>query len=214
MIDILNKYLILFKSLNIPGVGSLFIETLPAATDFVNKQIAPPRYTYRFDKYFDSPDKDFFNYLASCKNIPDYEAMKLYNQFAEDMRTTIKLEGQVLWKNVGHFSRNDSGEIAFEPLNGMRPLYEPVNAERVIRNNASHTVLVGDQEKTSVQMSEFLQEDKKARLFIDNKNWRLAALILAAVALVILAIHFSINGFSWQAMANQQPVKMVQPTRP
>lgn len=211
MIDILNKYLALYKSLNIPGVGSIFIETVPAVTDFVNRQIIPPYNAYRFDKYFDSPDKDFFNYLSSCKKIPDYEAIKLYNQFAQEIRSAIKVNGRVLWKDVGHFSKNDLGEIEFEQLQDFRDLYEPVLAERVIRNNTPHAVLVGDQKKTSAEMTELLHEEKKAKILVKQKTWMLTALILSAIALIVIFVHFYLHGFNWQSVANQQPVKLVQP---
>src|SRR5437016_4501931 len=110
MIDILNKYLVQHKSLNIPGLGSIHIEKVPARTDFVNKQILPPFYTLWFDKHLDNPDKDFFNYLASQKNIPEHEAIRLYNQFAEDIRSKINLEEKVELRRIGIFSKNNSGE--------------------------------------------------------------------------------------------------------
>lgn len=211
MIDILNKYLILCRSINIPGVGSIFIDTAPASTDFVNRQIIPPHNTFRFDKYFDSPDKDFFNYLAASKRIPDYEAIKLYTQFAQDIRSAIKVEDRVLWKDVGYFRKNDLGDIEFEPLSDPRSLYEPVPAERVFRNNAPHAVLVGDREKTSTEMTEFFHEEKKGRFFIPRKTWRLSALILFVIALTIILFHFFTHGFNLQSAANQQPVNFAQP---
>ena len=211
MINILNKYLILCRSINIPGVGSIFIDTASATTDFVNRQIIPPYHVFRFDKYFDSPDKDFFNYLAASKKIPDYEAIKVYNQFAQDIRSAIKLEDRVLWKDVGYFKKNDLGEIEFEPLSASPGLYETVLAERVFRNNAPHAILVGDREKTSTEMTGFLHEQKKGKFFIESKTWRLPALILFVIALIIILYHFYTHGFNWQSAANQQPVNFAQP---
>lgn len=70
MYDILNKYLFQHKSISIPGLGSLVAETIPAVADFANKQLLPVQLKFRFDKYFDVPDKNFFLYLAQKKTLP------------------------------------------------------------------------------------------------------------------------------------------------
>jgi hypothetical protein len=238
MIDLLNKYLILHKSINIPGIGTITVETQPAVTDFINRQIYPPKYVYRFDKYFDSPGKDFFNYLAAIQRIPDYDAIKQYSDFAQDMRSSIKTNEKVLWKDVGYFKHNISGEVEFEPLEEAVALYEPVVAERIMRTNVSHAMLVGDQEKTSHEMTELLSEEKTRQVVIERKSqkivpekespttvpekttlkagaqkktWLVYASILFALALLILVIHFYTNGFSMRSVSNQQPVHIVQP---
>ncbi|MES1223866.1 MAG: hypothetical protein ABUT20_50690, partial [Bacteroidota bacterium] len=97
MFEILNSYLFQHKSISIPGLGTIVMERLPANTDIGSKNFLPPLYHFRFDKYFDAPDKDFFSYLASEKNIPDYEAIKWYNEFSLELRNKIKVEEKVKW---------------------------------------------------------------------------------------------------------------------
>ncbi|MBC7902831.1 MAG: hypothetical protein H7Y27_05385, partial [Gemmatimonadaceae bacterium] len=92
MFDILNKYLFQHKSISIPGLGSLVAETVPAVTDFANRQVMPVQLKFRFNKYFDAPDRDFFAYLSQQKNIPDFEAIKCYNEFAWELRNKIRTE--------------------------------------------------------------------------------------------------------------------------
>lgn len=238
MIDILNKYLFLNRSINIPGIGTIFIECLPAVTDFINKQISPPRFILRFDKYFDSPGKDFFSYLGASLGMPDYETIEHYNQFAQDMRTSLKTQAEVLWKDVGYFKNTDAGDIEFRPLEEAVTLYAAVPAERVFRSNVSHAMLVGDQETTSRQMTELLSEEKTRQVVIERKSkkivpekeaqiavaektkqgvvrekktWLIYASVLFVIALVILLIHFSRHGFSLRSLSNQQRVTIVQP---
>ena len=55
MNDVLTAYLLQHKSINIPEVGSIYIQSKAAITDFVNKQLFPASYSYRFDKYYDVP---------------------------------------------------------------------------------------------------------------------------------------------------------------
>src|ERR1700712_2051602 len=134
MIETLNKYLIQHKSINIPGLGTIFIENLPAVFDVVNKRILPPHHEFRFNKYFDTPDKEFFNYLSSERGIPDFVAIQEYNQFAENLRTAIKQEDKAEWQDVGVFTKNSAGDIVFESQNNFNVLYAPVPAVRVIRD--------------------------------------------------------------------------------
>jgi hypothetical protein len=208
MIETLNKYLIQHKSINIPGLGTIFIEQLPATFDVVNKRILPPHYEFRFNKYFDTPDKEFFNYLSFEKGIPDYEAIRLYNQFAQDLRDSIKQEDRAEWEGVGVFTKNSAGDMSFESLTDPRPLYMPVPAIRVIRDKASHAVLVGDKEKTTVEMTGLLNEEKIERHSPEKIAWWVYALILFIIALIFIIFYFYQNGFTMASLANQKTIKL------
>lgn len=185
MIDVLNNYLIQHKSISIPGLGTIYVERLPAMNDFTNRQLHPPSFRFRFDKYFDAPDKDFFTFLAANKGIPEYEAIKQYNEFAYDVRNRIRQEDRFYWPEVGVLSKEMSGEIHFESF-GPETYEQPVAATRVIRQDASHAILVGDQETTTHDMSELLGEET----VVEKESWWIYALILFALALCILFFHF------------------------
>jgi hypothetical protein len=199
MIDILNSYLILHKSISIPGLGTIYVERVPANSDFVNRQILPPGYQFRFDKYFDAPDKEFFNYLATEKHIADFEAIRLYNEWAYDLRNQLKGEAPVEWKGIGKLYQDANGEIHFQPQKSERIPMKPVAAERVVRNNAAHAMLVGDKETTTLAMSEMLTEESSIK-----KRWWIYALIIAVIAAAILIYRFSKDGFTPDATGNIQ----------
>ncbi len=207
MIETLNKYLIQHKSINIPGLGTIFIEHLPAVFDVVNKRILPPHYEFRFNKYFDAPDKEFFNYLSYERNIPDYEAIRLYNQFAEDLRNTIKEDDKAEWSGVGVFTKNSSGDMLFESVSNPASLYAPVPAIRVGRDKADHPVPVMEQEKTRIETADLINEETIETPVVQKETWWIYALILFIVALLFMIFHFYQNGFSLVAVANRQAVE-------
>lgn len=209
MIDILNQYLFQHSGINVPGLGTIFIERTPAKSDFVNRQIYPPEFIFRFDKYYDTPDKDFFAYLSSGMSIPDYEAIQEYNQFAQDFRSKIKLEDKAIWKDVGMFIKNSSGDIEFQQLPVYQHLYEPVVAERILRSDTSHAILVGDREKTNFEMTELLNEDNQQKV-VKKQVWPLYAIILFAVALIFLMFHFYKYGVTLESISNRQPMELKQ----
>src|SRR6476469_5211820 len=185
MISTLNSYLIQHKSICIPGLGTIYLEKIPAINDFSNRQLLPPSYKYRFDKYFDAPDKEFFSFLASNQNIAEYEAIKQYNEFAYDLRDRIRKEERFDWPQVGILMRDATGEIQFKSEMIQPQFIRPVQAIRVIRQDARHAILVGDQELTTDHMSELLSEE----VYVEKESWWIYALIILAVALVILFIY-------------------------
>ncbi len=209
MIDILNQYLFQHSGINVPGLGTILIEKTPAKSDFVNRQIFPPEFIFRFDKYYDTPDKDFFTYLSSGMSIPDYEAIQEYNQFAQDFRSKIKLEDKAVWKDVGVFFKNSSGDIEFEQLPVYQYLYKPIVAERVLRSDASHAILVGDREKTNFEMTELLNEDNQQKV-VKKQVWPLYAIVLFAVAVIFLVFHFYRYGVTLESISNRQPMELKQ----
>ena len=205
MIPLLNSYLFQNKMISIPGLGSIYIERIPAQSDFVNKQLLPPSFHYRFDKYFDVPDKDFFNYIASENEIADYEAIKLYNEWAFEFRNKIGVNHAVKWEGVGTLKKDISGEIIFEPFSYASANLLPVPAVRIIRLNSQHTMLVGDKEVTNVEMSGYLQESTEST-YVEKESWWIYALILAAVALIFIFFHFYKYGLTVESAGNRQTI--------
>ncbi|HUR10819.1 MAG TPA: hypothetical protein VM012_05595 [Flavitalea sp.] len=206
MIDVLNSYLVQYNKISIPGLGTIQLERIPAQSDFINKQILPPAYKYRFDKYFDVPDKEFFTYLAVQKQIPDYEAINVYNEWAQHLRNTITPTRQVVWNHVGTLRRDLNGEVIFESAGPVDANYEPVNAIRVIHSNAEHTMIVGDREISTREMSELLGEE--APVEVEKESWWLYALIIIALSLIVIFFHFYKNGLTPGSFGNQQKIHL------
>jgi hypothetical protein len=207
MYEVLNKYLFQHKSISIPGLGSLVAETIPAVSDFANKQLLPVQIKFRFDKYFDVPDKSFFAYLSQKKNIADFEAIKWYNEFAAELRNKIRAEEQAVWQGVGVFKKDFGGEVVFEPYASPFEFYPAVKAERIIHADAKHSILVGDKEKTNYEMTELLSD----KIYVEKESWWIYALILAAIGLSILFFHLYRNSMRWGSSGNQQRIDVVQP---
>lgn len=208
MIEALTSYLLQHKSISIPGLGTVYIERIPAQTDFVNKQILPPSYHFRFDKYFDAPDKEFFTYLAQQKDIADYEAIKWYNEWAYELRNRLRIDEVVEWKGVGLLRKDLSGDIVFEASGAIPTAQQPAPAPRVVRSNTQHTMLVGDQEVTreinAAEPDTVFPEEAEA---VKN-TWWIYALIIAAIALSIIFFNFYKNGFSTSGTGSQQRIEV------
>lgn len=210
MNEVLTSYLIQHKSISIPGLGSMYIERIPAQTDFVNKRILPPGYHFRFDKYFDAPDKEFFSYLARQMNRADYEVIKWYNEWAYELRNRIREGEAVDWENVGVLKKDLNGEIVFESAGAIPNLQQPAPANRVVHSNQQHTMLVGDREivRELVFDTEEATEQPATSTHVEKEPWWLYALIIAAIALSVIFFNFYKNGIKPSATGNQQKIEV------
>ena len=193
MFDVLNAYLYQHRSISIPGLGTIYLETLPAAVDVADRTMLPPAYQFRFDKYFDAPDAAFFSYIANQQNILDYEAIKWYSEFSFELRNRIKNEDAVSWDGVGILKKDGTGNVLFEPAESPLQFMQPTPAMRVNRQNAQHTLLVGDRERTSEEMNEWLHDDARRRRRV---AWWVIALIIAIAGLAFLGWYFYSHGLS------------------
>jgi hypothetical protein len=205
MTQALYTYLLQHKSLSIPGLGSMYIERIPAQTDFVNKRILPPAHQYRFDKYFDAPDKDFFTYLAQQTDMADYEAIKWYNEWAYELRNQIREGHSVDWPGIGKLKKDVSGDVVFESSGPVPAVLQPASAHRVIRSHAQHTMLVGDREVTRELTVYDNNEYVEGGTYVERESWWLYAFIITAIAIILIFFHFY-NNNSATATGNQSSI--------
>jgi hypothetical protein len=199
MYDHLYEYLILYRQLNVQGIGSFVVERKAAQTDFTQRLISPASYSISLHPANETPSKKFFQWLADRLGIAYHEAIMKYNGFVFDLRSYI-LEGhKVTWPEVGILSKGISGEIKLEPAISSIPFDRPVSAVRVIREKAVHNVRVGEDEKTSVEMTELLHPDE-----VKKSYWWKAALVAGIVLIIVLAFYLFQKGFRSSSASNQQ----------
>jgi nucleoid DNA-binding protein len=204
MFQILNSYLFQHKSISIPGLGTIFLEKkLPLLTED-GKNLLAPVYHFRFDKYFDAPDKDFFSHLAAEKKIADYEAMKLYNEFSYELRNKIRVDEKVEWEGVGVLKRDQEGNIVFESSAGTPeflgavPLFYPRHVT-IKENNGLEAAENQEMSDEAINYPEdILQREHK---------WWIYSLIAAIIAITVLLFHFSYNGWRLESLGNQQGIE-------
>jgi hypothetical protein len=206
MFNVLNNYLFQHKSISVPGLGTIYLEMLPAQNNPAGNNILPPAYYFRFDKYFDAPDKDFFLHLAAEKNIPDYEAIKWYNEFSYELRNKIRHEEKAEWEGVGILKKDEEGNIVFESTAGTPEFLQPLPADFAGDNNGELSSFTHDNE-TVVSQGEPAYPEEMAS---EKTKWWIYALAAAAIAIIILLFHFSSNGWQTQSTGNQETLQIAK----
>jgi len=195
----LYEYLILNKQLNVPGIGTFLLERKPAGTDVVHRQISPPLYTIVLYQNNGIPTKKFFYWLADRLNIHYHEAIVRFNGFTYELKNQVLAGNKVSWDRLGILSKGMSGEIRFDSSLKEHNFDPPVSAARIIREKAVHTVRVGEEEKTSVEMSEWLHPEEERKTY-----WWAPALVVAILLAIIIGVYFSQKGINQSSMGNQQ----------
>ena len=198
MQDIITSFLVQTKECSLSGIGKFRIVTTPAELDIANKKMFPPTDEILFTGKPDNTSEELVKYIAHKKNITKKEAEEKLKNWYESVKEKLNAGEKITFQSVGSLQKNASGNIF---LHSQKPLnfFEPVAAHRVIHKNAEHAVLVGDRETTSSVMNQFLQEEE----IVKKSTWKIIAIILLAIALAILFIHFYTHSFTFSATGNQ-----------
>ena len=199
-------YLVTHQQLSLPGIGTFFMEREPAVASFPNKRMAPPSYHFRLDEKEQTPPMSFYKWLSHTLSTSNHEAVTQFNDFVFDLKNKIIYGHTVIWHDLGTLQKGLNNTIKFQPKENII-FEEPVIAEKIIRSNATHTVKVGEQEKTSDEMNAALRPVKKER------NWLMPlAISLCVLGILFLGWYFFQHGFTIQAMANQKQLEPLSPT--
>jgi hypothetical protein len=198
----LYEFLILNKKISLPGIGTISLRQDPAQLDIGNRQFTSSSFSFLLDTKNDTPSKKLFEWLAVSLGISEWDAIRSVNDFSSSLKNKISEEGKVSWENIGVLSRGNTGDLKLNPFAIDIRSEQPVNAEKVIREKFEHTVLVGEQEKTSVEMVEYFAEETPKR----NYAW------IVAVAIIVLAVmfigwYFSEKGFAPSSAGNNAVLK-------
>jgi len=202
----LYSYLILHKNLPVPGIGTFLLQRHSAVADFPNRKILPPSYSVAFDSKEQTPAMSFYKWLSQALSSSDHEAVTRFNDFAFNLKNQLANGDIINWNDVGTISKGLGGEVKFIPQEKI-VLEQPVAAEKVIREKAEHMVRVGEDEKTSEEMTSFLNQTEEKKSL-----WWAAAVVIGLIAVVFLGWYFSENGVEVTATANSKQVSPIEST--
>jgi nucleoid DNA-binding protein len=199
MQDLITSFIIQSKECKLAEIGKFTVITKPAKTDIANKQITPSFKEIHFNKREEKISDELVKYVADKKEISSFEAFSEIKKWCVETKEKLRNGEEILLNSLGVLKKESSGNIFFENRIGT-PFFAPVAAERVIHKNSEHAVLVGDRQTTSSVMNQFYKEEETAT---KSNAWKIIAIILLAIALVILFFHFYGHPFSLSEFGNQ-----------
>lgn len=167
------------KQCHLPGIGTLSMITHPAQTDFVNTRVLAPQQEIKFSAA--SKDENVFNEFSAISEL---------------MKRKLDGDGKVVLQGVGTFIKDEDGQIKFTAIQLDEIYTLAVTAERVIRQDAQHNILVGDRETNSNAMAEYFNDSP-----VITDRWWVWAIVLGSIAIASLCFYFFTNGFNELANA-------------
>lgn len=197
----LYDYLLQHRKLSLPGIGSIILERKPAQADFPNKQIHPPVYSFSLQSNAPVPGGHFFSWIGNSLGVSQMDAVIRFNNFVFELKKQLEKDDIIQWNGVGEIRKGLAGEIKFLP---QEPLMAglPVRAEKVLRDTAEHTVWVGEQERSSAEMTRILSAPEEKKSY-----WWAYALVAGLLAVIFTGWYLSKTGTDVQSTANT--VKLV-----
>ncbi len=197
----LYQYLISNKQLAVPGIGTFLLERKPAESDFSNKRINPPAFSINLQLPAKVPTEKFYQWLSGILGISESNAINVFNDFARGIKNSID-NGEIIdWNGVGILSKGLAGEIRFKSAINNLGYEKPVTAEKVIREKAEHMVRVGEDQKTSSEMTELLNQTEEKK-----SHWWAYALALVLLSIIFISWHFSKHGINVATTANGKAI--------
>ncbi len=133
-----------YRRVSLPSVGTIQLVQVPAQLNVADKTIQPPTFSAELKDDATVPDHQLAYLSAALRQDKDSVRQSL-NDLGAALKERIEDEG-FLWNGIGTIRR--SGKIEME-----LPALEPLPAERVMRHDAEHMVLRGDQHMTSTEIA-------------------------------------------------------------
>ncbi|MEN9547489.1 MAG: hypothetical protein RIR12_80 [Bacteroidota bacterium] len=196
----LYQYLIQYKNLSVPGIGTFLLERHSAVAHFAERVIQPPTVGVAFSAAAGPISTEFYKNLAAIIGCSEREAVIRFNDFCFAFKNNLNAGDRIDWAGVGIITKEGDGNLSFS---SAIPLIkeQPVMAEKVIRENAAHTVRVGEEEKSSDEMTAFYNQSSPKKSY-----WWVSAVILGLLSITFLGWHLSTKGM--QALGNQQRLQL------
>ena len=180
MEDLIERFLLMYKYCPLPNVGTLrMCESSSAIIPGVN-QITAPSATIMLDETI-TDSSGFLDFASKAMGISETEAENALAALCSSL-SKLNDNNEYRLKSAGCFKKED-GRLCFYQSELPKEFLPVINLKRVVRPNNVHKVRVGEDERTNMFMSEFLDKTKSRKM---NYQWLyVAALTLIGICLIV-----------------------------
>lgn len=213
MFRLLTQYFLQAKKLYVPGTGVFTLQSRDAVNDFTSQTVQAPGWDIVFTPFVENavavPERDnesLYEWLAEKLNVSKEDAVIRYDDFCDELKADLAQGKTVNWEGMGTLEKVNN-KIIFTAESSAAMPFTGVTAKKVLRENVSHNVLVGERETTTEEMRARLAS-KKTRGSLGLK----IAWIVLLVALISLAVYFLQNGCNVTALGNQTKAEVTKPS--
>jgi hypothetical protein len=192
VLALLTKYLVQYKRVSIPNIGSFEIVQESPRLRITDHMITAPVFTTRYMNNDAVPEHQF-HFIASCEPSAKERLQQDLDIFGKNLKRSIQ-STPFRWNGFGTLRYTPTGVI-FDPQSHELDSLKFVPAIKVTRENAQHSMLVGDQQMSSQQVTNALKKTgsgiRRPEYII--LGWVVFALALIAIFIVLFLGEFRIS---------------------
>ena len=187
VLTVFTKYLVQFGKVCIPGVGTFELVCHSPQLDVADHIFRPPYYITKYNPHHMLTEHQSQFFASTC-NTQGNDTTSEMILFGEKLKSKMAVE-PFEWTGFGTL-RLMSNEIYFEPYQINLVSLNTIPARKVMRENARHSMLVGDQQMTSEQVIEVLNKPGSSRNWYMIIGW-----IMLSLAVLAIILHLLLDGF-------------------
>ncbi len=189
MYGILYKYLILNNKIGFPGIGSFFIEAVPAKMDIVTSTLVAPGNFVNFKADEVISDNRFYEYLSKEMRTSEIEAATQFTRFSHELKDYAMNDGVVL-PGLGTLKKSYEGSLSFYAETPANTLLPEIKINNSVAVNAN-LIDVYDSGETKIITQEGIAPLEEKIVKEDNEDyWWVWAIILALCGLGALLYYY------------------------
>lgn len=183
----LRNYLKHHKKLSLHGIGNFVLEETPAQLDFTAKLLYPPVSEIKFEPESEPNNNQFFNFIARDLRVDKITSVKLYNEEMHRIKEALVKDGEYNLNGIGVLSKQPNDTIAFTKYDTGKSPLPVIPVERVIRREETHTIRVGEEERTNKHMEEYLAQPEVAA----KKSYWWVYVVIAVLVIAVIVLLFT-----------------------
>ncbi len=187
LLSVLTSYLLEFKKLCIPGLGSFEVVHQAAELDIADKRILPPQYMVKYNSIEKLSDHQL-NYIAARTDMHFVSVPVELEKIADRMKVAAAKGFQ--WNGIGYL-KLDHNQLQFENALSLNDAFTAVPAHKVLRENVEHTRLVGDREITAAPGEEKVAEKRSVVMVL---GWLLLLIVAGVIIYFLYRTGFDPSG--------------------
>ncbi|MFL5811273.1 MAG: hypothetical protein ACJ749_17255 [Flavisolibacter sp.] len=146
VLALLTKYLVQYKRVSIPHIGTFEIIQQSPELKIADKLITPPSFITRYVNNDRVPEHQV-RFIASSEHYTKETLEEELSLFGENLKNRIQ-NSPFSWNGFGTL-RYASSELVFDPQQIQFDSLQFMPAVKIMRENAQHRVLVGDRQMIS-----------------------------------------------------------------
>lgn len=199
----LTTYLIHYRRVSIPGVGTIQLVQQPAQLAVADKCLLPPTCVAQLLQNDTVPEHQL-SFLSALLHQDKAGVQQSLEELGRRISGHMEDDG-FHWTGIGHIRK--AGFDSALPAGAL----EPVAADKVFRSDAAHPVLVGDQQLTLAQLSG--RREEEVPLAKRYSIYMLIGWILLLLSILYIVFVLYQGKFRLQSTGSKQPaVALVQGT--